>query len=184
MGMLYDLIYTAYANPFVRLYDMDVLDELESNKTKMTTIEKKNRNIVIKPSLIFASILSILVLALVLTILFLYLKAFWFIQHGGNTPGPRLDCGLEPNSTKEICLNRGCLWDDRYEKTQPDIPNCYFPPNTGYIATKFYENSTILMKKQNSVKNPYGEDFNTLIFKANRIGAGLHISIYPPNVER
>lgn len=34
MGMLYDLIYTAYADPFVRLYDMDVLDELESNETE------------------------------------------------------------------------------------------------------------------------------------------------------
>jgi hypothetical protein len=33
MGMLYDLIYTAYA-PFVRLYDMDVLDELESNEAE------------------------------------------------------------------------------------------------------------------------------------------------------
>ena len=66
-----------------------------------------------------------------------------------------------------------------------DKPNCYFPQNTGYIAEDPINNNPLTLKKSStSPKNPFGQDFDELIFQTKQIGSGIHISITPKGITR
>lgn len=75
-----------------------------------------------------------------------------------------------------------------YTKIQGTLqyaPQCYFPSNTGYVAEdSLTTNPTTLKKSSISVKNPYGQDFDELLFQANEIGSAIHIVINPKGVKR
>ena len=42
----------------------------------------------------------------------------------------------------------------------------------------------MLQKSSSSVNNPYGTDFQELVFSYNQIGAGLHVTISPKGMTR
>lgn len=112
----------------------------------------------------------------------------------------RINCYPEiinESVNKTACLNRECIYDDQidyvkifynskkikiFQKTT--IPQCYYPPNTGYIVESSSTNSLTLKKSPTSPKNPYGQDFEELIFAWEEIGAGIHLTISPKNTTR
>jgi len=111
----------------------------------------------------------------------------------------RINCFPEiinESVNKTACINRGCLFDDQvdyvdfyWKKFQVNfqntkIPQCYYPPNTGYTLESSSTNSLTLKKSPSSVKNPYGQDFDELLFSWEEIGAGIHLTIAPKNSTR
>ena len=105
----------------------------------------------------------------------------------GAVPGDRrIDCAPGRDKNKGSCTSRGCIWDD---KGEPDtVPLCYFPENTGYVVApgSFDSGDTTvkLVKSSQSVKNPFGSDFNDLTFQWSEIGAGVYIKIAPSQGKR
>uniref|UniRef100_A0A914D8X3 Uncharacterized protein n=1 Tax=Acrobeloides nanus TaxID=290746 RepID=A0A914D8X3_9BILA len=55
---------------------------------------------------------------------------------------------------------------------------------TGYIAEVNINssNSITLKKSASSPKNPFGQDFDELVFQSTEIGSGLFVSIAPKGV--
>lgn len=70
---------------------------------------------------------------------------------------------------------------------QLNVPWCYFPPNTGYLAknlTTESDKQLLLEKDAKSVKNPFGTDFQQLDFSWSELGSAVHLKISPTNQKR
>jgi hypothetical protein len=87
----------------------------------------------------------------------------------------RIDCYPEGYATQQNCVSRGCTWDSNSDSSNPTIPQCYFPPGTGYTSINGPAGTYILTKKADSVKNPFGTDVNHIIVKPTMIGKTLNI---------
>ncbi|KAH7695064.1 Protein AAGR-1 [Aphelenchoides avenae] len=92
-------------------------------------------------------------------------------------PSSRLDCWPQPGPGKDVCVKRGCIWDDDQYPHAGDTPLCYYPPNTGYIIKSETADGATLVKAHGSVNNPYDPDIEPLTFTYKQIGAGYRISI-------
>ena len=118
--------------------------------------------------------------------LFVFTSLLLFSFSSGDTsPDRRIDCAPGRTKTKEHCLSNGCTWDDGGEPNT--IPLCYFPDNTGYIASQTFQSgdkSIKLQKSSASVKNPFGDDFQNLVFEWKELGAGVYVKISPDNTQR
>ena len=111
-------------------------------------------------------------------------------------PDRRVNCDPFPGGDQQRCLSRGCIYDTSLDpvilswqgykficQNTTTVPLCYFPPNTGYIVASG-GNPILLQKSLSSVNNPYGTDFQELVFSYNQIGAGLHVTISPKGMTR
>ncbi|KAE9546267.1 hypothetical protein FO519_010521, partial [Halicephalobus sp. NKZ332] len=59
--------------------------------------------------------------------------------------------------------------------------------NTGYVASQSFQSgdkSIKLQKSSQSVNNPFGDDFQNLVFEWKEIGAGVYVKISPDNTQR
>uniref|UniRef100_A0A915P813 P-type domain-containing protein n=1 Tax=Meloidogyne floridensis TaxID=298350 RepID=A0A915P813_9BILA len=92
-------------------------------------------------------------------------------------PNFRIDCTPIPGENKSKCLERGCIWDDNYDKYHSSVPLCYFPPKTGYRIQKRLTKNKLLLERIKGAKNPYGEDFKLLEFEVEEISSALHLKI-------
>uniref|UniRef100_A0A914EBC2 P-type domain-containing protein n=1 Tax=Acrobeloides nanus TaxID=290746 RepID=A0A914EBC2_9BILA len=84
-------------------------------------------------------------------------------------PDRRVNCDPFPGGNQQRCLSRGCIYDTSLDPNATTVPLCYFPPNTGYIVASG-GNPILLQKSSSSVNNPYGTDFQELVFSYNQIG--------------
>ncbi|KAI1730110.1 glycosyl hydrolases family 31 domain-containing protein [Ditylenchus destructor] len=104
-------------------------------------------------------------------------------------PNLRVNCAPLSDETKEICLERGCIWDRHYDKFHSSVPLCYFPTKTGYVMKSDIGNGQLLLEKyEDGPKNPFGEDFQQLRLNYKSIGSALKVSIgnkqrYVPPVQ-
>ncbi|KAI1719105.1 glycosyl hydrolases family 31 domain-containing protein [Ditylenchus destructor] len=104
-------------------------------------------------------------------------------------PNLRVDCALSSDETKEMCFERGCIWDRYYDKFHSSVPLCYFPTKTGYVMKSDMGNGQLLLEKyEDGPKNPFGEDFQELSLNYKSIGSALKVSIgnnqrYVPSVQ-
>ncbi|KAH7696011.1 Glycosyl hydrolases family 31 protein, partial [Aphelenchoides avenae] len=88
-------------------------------------------------------------------------------------PNSRLDCWPQPNPGKDVCIKRGCIWDDNQYPHHASTPLCYYPPNTGYVvkSSKKVVNGEdlTLVKAPGSIKSPYDPDVEPLTFSHRKI---------------
>ncbi|VDM24723.1 unnamed protein product [Toxocara canis] len=89
----------------------------------------------------------------------------------------RLDCAPDQGIDAYIeCPKRGCWWTP----ANPDninIPWCYFPVNTGYVASHKNASLTILKRYSKSPASPFGKTIDDLTLKQTQIGATLNVRI-------
>uniref|UniRef100_A0A915M8Y7 alpha-glucosidase n=1 Tax=Meloidogyne javanica TaxID=6303 RepID=A0A915M8Y7_MELJA len=111
---------------------------------------------------------------LIFYILFLLIS---LISSTSIAPNFRIDCAPIPGENKSKCLERGCIWDDNYDKYHSSVPLCYFPPKTGYRIQKRLTKNKLLLERIKGAKNPYGEDFKLLEFEVEKISSALHVKI-------
>ncbi|KHN71868.1 hypothetical protein Tcan_00434, partial [Toxocara canis] len=58
-----------------------------------------------------------------------------------------------------------------------NIPWCYFPVNTGYVASHKNASLTILKRYSKSPASPFGKTIDDLTLKQTQIGATLNVRI-------
>ena len=118
--------------------------------------------------------------------LFIFISLLLFpFSSGVVSPERRIDCAPGRTKTKEYCLANGCIWDDGGEANT--IPLCYFPENTGYIASQSFDSaqkSIKLQKSSTSVKNPFGDDFPSLEFQWQELGDAVYVKISSDTTQR
>ncbi|VDK18851.1 unnamed protein product [Anisakis simplex] len=81
-------------------------------------------------------------------------------------PQSRVNCapGQDwPDGT--ACEQLGCLYDGR---VRDNIPKCYFPKRSGYIATKTTADQ-VFLKPFDGVKNPFGDNISPIEFSTSTI---------------
>jgi hypothetical protein len=87
----------------------------------------------------------------------------------------RIDCHPDSGANQQNCISRGCTWETNVDQNSPTVPECYFPPGTGYTSINGPAGTYILTKKSDSVKNPFGADVNNVIVKPTMIGKTLNL---------
>uniref|UniRef100_A0A914Q7A3 P-type domain-containing protein n=1 Tax=Panagrolaimus davidi TaxID=227884 RepID=A0A914Q7A3_9BILA len=91
----------------------------------------------------------------------------------------RINCQPGRDKDPNNCTKLGCILDT---SNNTNIPLCYFPAETGYIASNLSNNNSatdkqiILQKDSNSVKNPFGTDFSQLNFTCRRYRPPISIA--------
>ncbi|KAI1711649.1 glycosyl hydrolases family 31 domain-containing protein [Ditylenchus destructor] len=117
----------------------------------------------------------------VLPLLFLILLNYCAISsatQGAIDPKQRVDCApRRGDATREICVARGCVWDENFDKYHPSVPLCYFPTNTGYVVKKQSTGQLLLQKYLIGPVNPYSKDIEHLDVNYKTIGTALKVSI-------
>ncbi|VDK59448.1 unnamed protein product [Cylicostephanus goldi] len=90
----------------------------------------------------------------------------------------RIDCHPEPGASKKQCESRDCIWSE--STAVEGIPYCYMKPGIGY---KFLSAAAevVTLTKNDGPKNPWGEDFEQILFTHSYIGKTLNVKIYAPN---
>uniref|UniRef100_A0AC34QMP2 P-type domain-containing protein n=1 Tax=Panagrolaimus sp. JU765 TaxID=591449 RepID=A0AC34QMP2_9BILA len=97
----------------------------------------------------------------------------------------RIDCEPGRNQDHSYCTSIGCI--EEADESGLNVPWCYFPPNTGYLAKNWTTESDkqlLLEKDAKSVKNPFGTDFQQLDFSWSELGSAVHLKISPTNQKR
>jgi alpha-glucosidase (family GH31 glycosyl hydrolase) len=118
-------------------------------------------------------------IAIEFCILLIFNLVFFLDAQNVIDPNYRIDCHPDFNVTQAVCANRGCVFDTKTYDKSLGIPLCYYPNNTGYVATNGLNSDSVsLVRPSNGVKNPFGSDFD-LVFTSKEIGGGLYVSISP-----
>ncbi|KAI6219395.1 P-type domain-containing protein [Aphelenchoides besseyi] len=96
----------------------------------------------------------------------------------------RVDCGPDPNVTEDTCRSRGCIWSPTSTSSEQQVPQCYFPTETGY----FVSDDNKWTKSPSSPRNPFGTEAKTIEFKQFSLGSAVRIVIgtddsFVPNVD-
>ncbi|VDN31105.1 unnamed protein product, partial [Gongylonema pulchrum] len=83
--------------------------------------------------------------------------------------GERVDCNPSPGASQQMCLQHNCIWDGITDHdSNPTVPLCYVPPNSGYIITKKMNYGSYpklaLSSAPYGATNPYGANISPITF--------------------
>ncbi|KAL3074589.1 hypothetical protein niasHT_034926 [Heterodera trifolii] len=93
-------------------------------------------------------------------------------------PGQRVDCLPNPHKqTKDDCIETGCIWDGQYDKYNPTVPMCYYPPNTGYTIQSNVPGNLKLKWTSNTLNNPYSRPNLDIDVHYQKMGDGIYVRI-------